>query len=323
MISNKTKKIKIAFIGTGYIARQHLKILRNFKDVDIIGYLGSGGGRLENFGRRFGTLRQLIDSGVDLVFLCTPPYARFEFEQELIKGNINYFVEKPPAIDRQRELLKILSKKKNGLNIIPGFQWRFFGFNNFLKECVKNDQVRFIYAERLLTIPFQDWKINKDKSGGIMYEFLIHVIDYCQYLLGVKAEFVGYFANKPRIGKNDDRKYNLNDSEVMVFRVGDVLCNIFGSNYSLNNNFFNLTIVGQKNIYRISFDKNGNIKFEIIADNKVRKTFREKFENPYIKENTFVINQIKSGIKTTDKYLDSLRMSRRIIKTIRDGKLFA
>jgi len=33
------KEIKIAFIGNGYIARQHLNILRTFKYVKVIGYL--------------------------------------------------------------------------------------------------------------------------------------------------------------------------------------------------------------------------------------------------------------------------------------------
>ncbi|MCK9329804.1 MAG: Gfo/Idh/MocA family oxidoreductase [Candidatus Cloacimonetes bacterium] len=325
MPSNKIKKIKIAFVGNGYMARQHLKILKKFSDVNIIGYLGSGKkpyDKVEGFGIKFDTLQQLINSGPDLVCLCTPPCARFEYERELIKENVNYFVEKPPVINKQGDLIKILVRKRNKLNIIVGFQWRYFSFNNLLKENIKNDQVRFIYAERLLSTPFNEWKMSKEKSGGIMHEFLIHVIDYCRYLFDAQAEFIGYFANKPIAGKRNDNNYDLNDSEVLVFKVKNILCNIFGTNYSFNNNFFKLTLVGQKNIYRISFEKNGDTRFEIINNNKIKKTLIEKYDAPYIKESIFLINQIKSASKKNDKYIDSLLMSERIIKAIKKGKLF-
>ena len=116
------KEIKIAFIGNGYIARQHLDILKTFKYVKVIGYLQGKTDKLiispakRKFGKRFNLMKQMIASRPDMVYVCTPPYIRFEYEQILIKNQINYFVEKPPIIDKHKKLLGILC-----LSIIGGF----------------------------------------------------------------------------------------------------------------------------------------------------------------------------------------------------------
>ena len=323
------KEIKIAFIGNGYIARQHLGILKTFKYAKIIGYLDGKTDKFKIsvakkiFGKRFNPMKQLIASRPDMVYICTPPYIRFKYEQILIKNKINYFVEKPPIIDKHKKLLRILSKLGNKLIVIPGFQWRFFNFNNLLMECLKKDSVRFIYAERLLPTPFKEWKLDKEKSGGIMYEFLIHMIDYCQFLFKADIKFIKYCANSPKIGKNNDKNYNLNDAEILIFKIKDILCNVYGTNYTSNNNYLKLTFVGQKKLYRISFNKNNKVILEIINNNRIEKVISENFNDAYKKENDFVMKTILKNKKSNMHYMNSLAMAGKLIAAIKKGEIIS
>src|SRR3989338_1739092 len=97
------RKYKVGFIGIGTMARKHLSIItelskkRLIPSIDIVGHLGS---RRKPAGNRFGKLFTNIDEFIkttkpDLVYLCTPPFARAIYEKLLIENNISYFVEKP------------------------------------------------------------------------------------------------------------------------------------------------------------------------------------------------------------------------------------
>jgi myo-inositol 2-dehydrogenase / D-chiro-inositol 1-dehydrogenase len=76
----------------------------------------------------FDAYKKLIDSGVDVVLLASPPYFRPTHLAECIKANKHVFAEKPVAVDAPGirsiiETAKIAKEKK--LSIVSGFCWRF------------------------------------------------------------------------------------------------------------------------------------------------------------------------------------------------------
>jgi predicted dehydrogenase len=82
-------------------------------------------------GRRFvgfDAYRQLLDSGVDVVLLCTPPHFRPAHLQAAIAAGKHVFAEKPVAVDAPG-LHKILAAcqeaKKKNLAIVSGLQNRY------------------------------------------------------------------------------------------------------------------------------------------------------------------------------------------------------
>lgn len=78
--------------------------------------------------------QQLIDSGVDVVLLATPPGFRPQHLRAAIQGGKHVFCEKPVAVDAPgvRDVLETarLAKEKN-LALVAGFCWRY---SNYIQE---------------------------------------------------------------------------------------------------------------------------------------------------------------------------------------------
>jgi predicted dehydrogenase len=76
----------------------------------------------------FDAYRQVIDSGVDVVILATPPHFRPEHLRAAIEADKHVFTEKPVAVDGPgvRSVLETaaLAKQKR-LNLVSGFCWRY------------------------------------------------------------------------------------------------------------------------------------------------------------------------------------------------------
>jgi predicted dehydrogenase len=78
--------------------------------------------------------RKLIDSGVDVVLLATPPGFRPQHLRAAIEAGKHVFCEKPVAVDSPgvREVLATakMAQEKN-LSLVAGFCWRY---SNYIQE---------------------------------------------------------------------------------------------------------------------------------------------------------------------------------------------
>ena len=76
----------------------------------------------------FDAYKQLIDSGVDVVLLCSPPHFRpAHIEYAVAKGK-HLFAEKPCAVDApgvRRVLAACEEAKKKNLSVVSGLCWRY------------------------------------------------------------------------------------------------------------------------------------------------------------------------------------------------------
>lgn len=76
----------------------------------------------------FDAFQKLIDSGVDLVLLATPPHFRPQHLKACIDANKHVFCEKPVAVDAPgiRSVLKSTAEaKQKNLTIVSGLCWRY------------------------------------------------------------------------------------------------------------------------------------------------------------------------------------------------------
>jgi len=147
--------------------------------------------------------KALIDSGVDVVLLCSPPHFRPAHLEYAIKANKHVFCEKPVATDPAgvRSVLETcrLAKEKN-LNVVSGLCWRYDdGVRETIKR-IKDGAIGKIIAtqEDYLTgtlwsrqrrpdqsdISYQmlNWMYYKWLSGDHIVEQFIHSLDKSLWL---------------------------------------------------------------------------------------------------------------------------------------------
>jgi myo-inositol 2-dehydrogenase/D-chiro-inositol 1-dehydrogenase len=93
--------------------------------------------------------RKLIDSGVDVVLLATPPGFRPQHLRAVIESGKHVFCEKPVAVDGPglRDVLETvkLAKAKN-VSLVAGFCWRYSNFIRATFDQVHNGGIGDIVA---------------------------------------------------------------------------------------------------------------------------------------------------------------------------------
>jgi predicted dehydrogenase len=78
----------------------------------------------------FNAYQQVIQSGVDVVLLCTPPHFRPAHLEAAVRARKHVFAEKPVAVDApgvRRVLAACREAQRQRLSIVSGLCWRYHG----------------------------------------------------------------------------------------------------------------------------------------------------------------------------------------------------
>lgn len=97
----------------------------------------------------FDAFRKVIDSGVDVVILATPPHFRPQHLRACIDANKHVFAEKPVAVDAPgiRSVLKTTeAARKKDLMLVSGLCWRYEPGMSQTIEKVRNGAVGDLVA---------------------------------------------------------------------------------------------------------------------------------------------------------------------------------
>ena len=94
----------------------------------------------------FDSFQKVIDSGIDMVILATPPHFRPEHFEAAVKAGVHVFMEKPVAVDPvgiRRIMAAAKESKRKNLSVVAGTQRRH---QNHYQEIIKRVQDGAIVA---------------------------------------------------------------------------------------------------------------------------------------------------------------------------------
>lgn len=152
----------------------------------------------------FDSYKRLIDSGVDVVLLCSPPNFRPDHLEYAIAANKHVFCEKPVAVDipglkRVMESVRLAKLKK--LSIVSGFCFRYSEPNReIVSRILQGDVgdiqsiVTFRYGGELthrepeahwsdMEYQLRNWYYFQRYSSDMIVEQSIHSVDYMNWIM--------------------------------------------------------------------------------------------------------------------------------------------
>ncbi|TDQ79890.1 Gfo/Idh/MocA family protein [Sphingobacterium yanglingense] len=155
----------------------------------------------------FDGYRALIDSGVDVVLLCSPPNFRPDHLAYAVEAGKHIFCEKPVAVDipglkRVMESVRIAKEKK--LNLVSGFCFRYSTPNREIMQRVQNGDIgevksvtTFRYGGELtlkerkntwtdFEYQLRNWYYFQRYASDLIVEQSIHSVDYMNWIMGNK-----------------------------------------------------------------------------------------------------------------------------------------
>ena len=153
----------------------------------------------------FDAYKKVIDSGVDVVILTTPPAFRPQHLEYAIEKGVHCFFEKPVAVDAPgvRKVIELAKKaKQKNLNFMSGFCWRHHNpkkevFGRILSGSLGDVNAMYstynggeIWKKKRedgwndLEAQTRNWNAHLWLSGDSIVEQAVHCIDMMQWAMG-------------------------------------------------------------------------------------------------------------------------------------------
>lgn len=184
------EKVAVGFIGAGNIAQAHLNKIHQNKAAEIIAICDIDKKTAQQQAmiykaKAFTDVEEMLDKmAMDAVFICVPPFARGNLEEQVVAKGIHIFVEKPLGLDVKEARKKAVAIEQSGVINASGYCLRYLdtvqGARNYL-QGKKIAMVRGHYLSGFVKTP---WYRIKAKSGGQLVEQSTHVLDLMSYLAG-------------------------------------------------------------------------------------------------------------------------------------------
>lgn len=254
-VIDTTRKMRVAIIGTGWIAESHIASYLKQPDVEIVAGCDLIPGKAKAFFERYGVegvktdyashKEMLADKSLNLdcVSVCTYNRQHAPCAIDALKAGINVLLEKPMCVTLEEAVEIRKAEKESGKVLSIGFQPRFDNNMKMIKKIVESGVLGKIYyiqtgggRRRGIPTPFGTTFI-EDATAGLgalgdigcySLDMLLNAVGYPKPLTvtGYKSNFFGTDPNYVGYGAHHDyaEKFGVDDFAAGFIRLeGDII----------------------------------------------------------------------------------------------------
>ena len=244
----KGRTLRVGIIGTGGIAAAHIAGYQKTEGVELFAACDVVKERAEaardkyGFKHVFTSYEELLKQPeLDVVSICTPPFAHKEPTIAALEAGKHVLCEKPMALDGDEAQAMVDAykrvKRKHGNLFSIGFNARWGASAQTLKRIVESGELGDVYYGRAVShrrrgVPgwgvFTNKKLN---GGGPMIDIGVHALDMALWLLGHPKPVSVYgvtfrkFGNRKGVynpwGAWDPKKFDVEDAAFAMIRFGN------------------------------------------------------------------------------------------------------
>jgi predicted dehydrogenase len=206
-----TGELTVGLLGAGLIAGVHAHAYRDSAGVRVAAVSDPVPGKAGRIAERYGArvvdgLDELLDLGVDVVDVCTPPTAHAAATVRALEAGRHVFCEKPltRTLDEARAVVRAADEAPGLLMV--GHVTRFEPDHRRAREVVASGElgeVRMVAHSATSSLPGwteADWLTDPALSGGPLLDQAVHSFDYARWVIGSPAVRVTCFSSDSPAG---------------------------------------------------------------------------------------------------------------------------
>ncbi len=256
------EKVKVGIIGTGNIAKTHVKSYQSFPDlVEVVACCDLDEEKAKRYAEKFDIPRVYTDYNemmakeqLDCVSVCTWNCAHAQAAIAAMRGGANVLCEKPMAMNAQEAKEMERVSKETGKLLQVGFVRRFGNDAEVVRRLSDAGELGDVYYVKANYLRRSGgpggWFEDKSYSGGgPLLDLGVHVIDLAKYLAGnpkpvsvMGATFEGMDGHRALDGKavwtakgNTSKfKRDVEDLATAMIRFDNGMVMIAETSYTLN-----------------------------------------------------------------------------------------
>ncbi len=200
--------MRLAVLGLGFMGSTHVKALRSVPAIelaavysgnaaklsgDLSSIQGNLGGPGEQFDfssvRKYARIEDVLtDPEIDAVDICLPTDLHASVAIDALRAGKHVLVEKPMALDAPTAARMCEEAHQHSRVLMTAQVLRFFPTYEVLREKLGSGELgktRWAMFRRRCAAPaWSQWLNEADRSGGGVFDLLIHDVDMCLHLFG-------------------------------------------------------------------------------------------------------------------------------------------
>ncbi|WP_409342372.1 Gfo/Idh/MocA family protein [Paenibacillus sp. MBLB4367] len=197
--------MKVAVAGCGTMGRKFARVISEMQHVELTGIYNQSPHSAKGFAESLGTKwfssydELLADKELELVVIALPTFLHKAYTIRAAAYGKHVICEKPIALDREEAGEMMRACDLAGVRLFVGHVLRFFPeYRHMRKQATEGavGKIGVVHAKRAsLHPPADSWFADSGKSGGVIFDLMIHELDYMCWLLG---EVSSVFAESKR-----------------------------------------------------------------------------------------------------------------------------
>ncbi len=190
-------RLRTAILGCGSYAARHAQNLILLQDeFELVAFCDRNEDKVRAFsdqytgGRAqvFTDHRALLDQAeLDALVIALPPYGHTDEVERAAERGIHILIEKPIALTPDQGWRMVEAAEKAAIKTQVGFMFRFGEAVERLHDMIASGEagpVALMSARYFCNALHADWWRDRSKSGGQLFEQVIHMFDLLRYLAG-------------------------------------------------------------------------------------------------------------------------------------------
>lgn len=219
--------LKIAFTGTGYIAKIHARAAQAQPDVELVAVVNHRPESMAAFAAEFGIRRTydsieglLRDGDVDAVVIGTPNYLHAPQAIAALEAGVHVMVEKPIAMNANEAQAIVDAGEKSGARLMVAHCWRFDPEVLWLRQQVASGRLGRIVRTKGYGVhtnwgPSGWFTRKRYAGGGALADMGIHALDTARFLLGDPLP-VSVYARIGTYYREPDESFDVDDTGIVI-----------------------------------------------------------------------------------------------------------
>ena len=326
------KELNVAVIGCGNIANYaHLPNLLKIEQVNLVATCDIIEARAKQAANKFNANKFFTDykkvlelKDLDAVVVSTPPDTHREIAVEAIKSNKHIFLEKPLAATLEDAYEIYRQWKQSNVKFAVGFCLRHHGMFKYAKKLIEGSIVgdpvalwRVAIGTAIGVLPPVGWLVDKSKSGGMVVENTIHMIDsFTWFASDVTSALAQY--------KTERKGISIEDNAYIIFTHKNGAFSSILQSWTATHTYESWGIVGKEGTVSVKGYVLGTMEVSSKNESPREVTINEDPIVMYEKEMRDFVNSILEDKPVFASPLDGLKAMEAAVaaeKSSKEGKL--
>jgi len=186
----KGNAMKVAVIGAGNNGRGHARCLADIDDVQVVGIADPAAEKADAVAaeveaKAYGDHRAMLDEAKpDAVWISSPCWLHADHTVDCVQAGAHVMCEKPMALNLEDCDRMIDAARENGAKLMIGQSTRYSTPLVELKRIFESGGCGDLVCAWSLRMSYHNvrpdalWRLDGEKSGGVVFEWEVHEIDF-------------------------------------------------------------------------------------------------------------------------------------------------